>query len=121
MATDDQDLRDRGSGTVLVLSLVGVVSLLMTVTFGLGAVISARHRAASAADLAALAAIDSAEGCPGADRIATANDARLAHCEFRADGSVVVTVMVEVPGLARDVRGSARAGPGPAQMPATAG
>jgi secretion/DNA translocation related TadE-like protein len=97
------------------LGLIGVAGLLMTLTLGLGAAVAARHRAAAAADLAALAAIDSREGCPAASRIALANGARLANCEIFADGSVKVTVMVEVPGLARDAQGKARAGPGPAQ------
>ena len=111
---------DRGSGTILVLSLVAVAALLMTVTLGLGAAIAARHRAAAAADLAALAAIDSAEGCPTAGRIALANGGRLISCDLRSDGSTLVTVSVEVPGLPQAVLGSARAGPGPAQMQSTA-
>jgi secretion/DNA translocation related TadE-like protein len=91
----------------------------MTVTLGLGLAVSTRHRAAAAADLAALAAIDSAEGCPAAARIAEANRARLFRCEFLPDGTVAVWVTIEVAALSRPVLGSARAGPGPAQMAPT--
>ncbi|GAB3265335.1 Rv3654c family TadE-like protein [Kineosporia babensis] len=108
---------DRGSGTVLMLGLAGVASMLMVVALGLGAAVTARHRAAAAADLAALAAIDSGEGCPAAGRIATANQAHLASCESAPDGTVVVSVTVKVAGLGQDARSSARAGPGPAQIP----
>ena len=106
---------------MLGLALVGVAVTLMTVTLGLGRAVGARHHAAAAADLAALAAIDSAEGCSAAARVAQANQARLVGCEFRADGTVVVTVLVETPGLSQAVRGTARAGPGPARMSPTTG
>ncbi|WP_269809950.1 Rv3654c family TadE-like protein [Kineosporia rhizophila] len=110
-------VRDRGSGTVLMLGLVGVAVVLAVTTLGVGAALAARHRAAAAADLAALAAIDSGRHCSGAAQIAAINGARLASCEFAADGSVAESVLVEVPGLAVDVFSEARAGPGPAQIP----
>lgn len=118
-APDHRARADRGSGTILFLALVGVTATLMTVTLGLGLAVSTRHRAAAAADLAALAAIDSAEGCPAAARVAGANRARLSRCEFLADGTVVVSVVIDEPRLPRPVLGSARAGPGPAQMAPT--
>ncbi|MCE0535986.1 hypothetical protein LWF15_10725 [Kineosporia rhizophila] len=99
------------------LGLVGVAVVLAVTTLGVGAALAARHRAAAAADLAALAAIDSGRHCSGAAQIAAINGARLASCEFAADGSVAESVLVEVPGLAVDVFSEARAGPGPAQIP----
>lgn len=109
--------REQGSGTVLVLGLVGVAVVLVVTALGVGAALAARHRAAAAADLAALAAIDSGKRCSGAAQVAAINGARLASCEFSADGSVAVSVLVELPGLAADALGEARAGPGPAQIP----
>jgi secretion/DNA translocation related TadE-like protein len=113
------DHRDRGSGTILFLALAGVAFTLMTVTLGLGLAVSTRHRAAAAADLAALAAVDSPEGCSAAVRVAGANRARLSKCEFLADGTVLVSVVVDEPRLPEPVLGSAHAGPGPAQIAST--
>ncbi|WP_331282937.1 Rv3654c family TadE-like protein [Kineosporia mesophila] len=112
---------DRGSGTVLHLALIATAALLMTVVLTLGSAVSARHRAAAAADLAALAAVDSPSGCSAAARIATANGARLARCVPGRDGTVVVSVAVEAPGLHRNVYCTARAGPGPAPMDSRTG
>ncbi|MBT0767361.1 hypothetical protein KIH74_00410 [Kineosporia sp. J2-2] len=109
--------RDRGSGTVLMIGLVGVAAVLMAALLGLGGAVVARHRAGAAADLAALAAVDSGEGCAAAGRVAAANGARLAECDPAADGSVRVTVTVEAPGLHRTASASARAAPGPARTP----
>src|SRR3712207_4242816 len=47
---------DRGAGTVLALALVTVLGSLITIVSTWGQVVVARHRAAAAADLAALAA-----------------------------------------------------------------
>lgn len=63
------------------------------------AVVSLRHRAAGAADAAALAAADSVSGwsagppCAEAGRLAAANGAALSRCEV--DGQIV-TVEVEI-------------------------
>jgi secretion/DNA translocation related TadE-like protein len=85
--------------------------------------IAARHRAESAADLAALAAagrllLDPGEACAEAAAIASAQGATLRACTIRADAledSVEVDVSVPspsslVPGLP-PARGRARAGP----------
>ncbi|GLY31080.1 hypothetical protein Kisp02_44450 [Kineosporia sp. NBRC 101731] len=101
---------------MLHLALIATAALLMTAVLALGSAVSARHRAAAAADLAALAAVDSPSGCSAAADIATANGARLVRCVPERDGTVVVNVAVAAPGLHRDVLGSARAGPGPASM-----
>ncbi|OZC33694.1 Rv3654c family TadE-like protein [Gordonia polyisoprenivorans] len=111
---------DRGYATVAAAGvIVGVVSVLVMVVY-VGAAVIARHRAQSAADLAALAAaIDHVSG--DADACATAreliDDQRsavvLRRC--RTDGTDVV-VEVGVPitlGLfgSRDASAAARAGP----------
>jgi secretion/DNA translocation related TadE-like protein len=62
----------------------------------------ARHRAASVADLAALAAARSAElgaaqPCSAAVEVAAAGGARLESCRQLADGSTGVVVAVEGP------------------------
>ena len=113
--------RERGSGTVLVL---GVVGLLVGLVVGALSVVSAvveSHRAQSAADLSALAAAallvrgdppDAA--CAVAVRVAGRNGGSVAACRTGSDLSV--EVVVEVPANLPKV-GSAtarsRAGPGP--------
>jgi len=114
---------EAGSGTVLMLGLVGLAGLLMGLALSMGNAVALRHRAAAAADLAALAAVDSTSagspgsGCAVAAQVARRNGATLVDCSPGIDGTVVVTVVVESPGLRRTARGSARAGPGPAQIP----
>jgi secretion/DNA translocation related TadE-like protein len=94
-------------------------------TFGLsiGGVIEARHRAASAADLAALAAAAVlAEGagdpCAEAARVAAGTRARLVACERLGDGSLQVVVEAALPRLVArwtqlpPARARARAGGG---------
>jgi secretion/DNA translocation related TadE-like protein len=109
---------DRGGATVSVLA-VGLLCVLVAVSFaGVGAAVVARHRAQSAADLAALAAaIHLAEGsdpaCRHARRIATANAARLVSCRIEIS-DVIVTTEVRPAGVAAAAgvaRASARAGP----------
>lgn len=112
---------DRGSGTVLVLGLLGVVVALAGLVVLVGAVVVARHHAESAADLAALAAAGSdgldgpdpvpagvtlggtgagtgpgGPGCRRAEAVATAGGGSLASCRRLDDGSYVVRVVVPV-------------------------
>ena len=110
--------RDAGSGSVLVLTLTAVLLLVGVVTTSLGAVAVARQRAASAADLSALAAAGQAlEGaaasCARAAEIARRVEAELTACTL--DGDVVdVVAEVRPPGpLGRlgTARARARAGP----------
>lgn len=114
--------RERGSGTVLVLGLCGVAVVLLTVTVLLGGAVQARHRAAAAADLAALAAADvllgraAGQPCAAAGRVAAAQGGVLVRCDVAVDASVTVRVDV-VPAGAAAVLGTAtttaRAGPAP--------
>ncbi len=121
---------DDGSGSVLVLALVAVLAVGALSTAALGRAAAARHVAASAADLAAIAAAGAAwpagpGPCTGAVReratsVASANGARLTACTLVAgpsavDGAdAVVEVEVAVPGLlggTGPARATARAGP----------
>ena len=109
---------DRGGATVLVLA-IGLVTVLVAIaSAAVGSAIVARHRAQTAADLAALAgALDSLDGvevaCARAREIAARNGGHLIACDL--DGlDVVVTVEARPTGLAAmggAARASARAGP----------
>ncbi|WP_369069647.1 Rv3654c family TadE-like protein [Kineococcus terrestris] len=118
---------DRGSGTVLVLALGCVALTALLLVLALGGAVVARHRAASAADLAALAAADvllgraGGEPCERAARVVTAHGAAapdaaapvLVACAPAADGSVLVRVAVPVSGplgALGPARAAARAG-----------
>jgi secretion/DNA translocation related TadE-like protein len=100
---------DRGAATVLAATMMAV---LLTITVGgiyIGSAVVARHRAQSAADMAALAAAlrlpEGAEpACGQASVIAKAMKAELAACEID-ELDVVVTVQ------AGPARAAARAGP----------
>lgn len=123
----DRGSADEGSGSVLVLGLVAVLVVGALGTATLGRAAAARHRAASAADLAALAAsgaawdvgVAAAGSCPGpvldlATTTAARNGARLESCSVGSGASARVGVAVEVGGLAAGLgpaRASARAGP----------
>jgi secretion/DNA translocation related TadE-like protein len=110
---------DRGSGAlwVLAVSMIVVLSAALGAVRGIAAL--ARHRAESAADLAALAgAIHAVSGvddaCGVARSIAAGNAATVARCDV--DGSIVtVTVSCSLAGgLGRwHAQASARAGPVP--------
>lgn len=105
---------ERGSGTVLAFSAVGVI-----VAIAVGAVLvcgawEARQRAAHAADAAALAGAEVAVGrspgepCAEAERVAQANGAALGDCTV---AGVVVQVTAVVPYAGWQARVPARAGP----------
>lgn len=103
--------------TVLAAIMVAAIVVVAVMVVDVGAAVSARHRAQTAADLAALAgassAIDAGEACAAADRLARANAGSLRACGV--DG-FEVTVRVSVP-VSLSVFGSdeaaavARAGP----------
>lgn len=111
---------ERGAGTILALGL----GLLLVAACGavglLSQALGASSRAASAADLAALAAADVERGlrpgdsCAEASKVAGLNDASVVSCEIEVPGSTV-RVVVEVEGgpLWGPVPGRARAGPPP--------
>jgi secretion/DNA translocation related TadE-like protein len=90
--------RDRGSATVLVLALAGLLAVVGGLGATVGAVAVARHRAAAAADLAALAAADRAlagepVACAAARRAAEADAAVLDSCRLTGDvADVAVSV-----------------------------
>ena len=104
---------EQGSATVLATMLAGaVVVLALTVAWWAGAV-SVRHRAAAAADLAAVAGaqawVRGEPACAAARRYADANGALLVRCEVRAASlAAQVEVSRQVPVLGRTVTVSAR-------------
>ncbi|MDQ3716838.1 MAG: flp pilus-assembly TadE/G-like family protein [Actinomycetota bacterium] len=110
---------DRGSASVWVLALSGVVLLSGTASVLAGVAIISRHEAGTAADLAALAAASqvlsgSEKACGAAQGIAGANGAELVSCTLSGDGvvDVAVTVTVQFGSLGLGVaRADARAGP----------
>ncbi|ABS01971.1 Rv3654c family TadE-like protein [Kineococcus radiotolerans] len=121
--------RDTGSGGVLVLgTCAGLVPVVLLVS-ALGGAVLARHRAETAADLAALAAADVVVGravgdpCERARRVLTAHGADDAGCAVAGDGSVLVAATVRAPGLAGRLgpaRARARAGQASGAPPGTA-
>lgn len=115
-------LDDAGSASVWVLTASVLVLLVAVVASARAATVVVRHRAESAADLAALAGaarigVDGAI-CPAARAITAANDARLVSCRTRLtpdlrSGTIVVRVSVHVHlpfAGTRTVTASARAG-----------
>ena len=121
---------DDGSATLWVLALATVLWLSVAAVVLAGVAISARHRAATAADLAALAAASAVErvqgehgpnpaaaACAVARTVAAANDATVERCQVI--GAIVdVTTTVAIPALAsvrflgvESVSARARAGP----------
>ncbi|MEB3069548.1 Rv3654c family TadE-like protein [[Mycobacterium] vasticus] len=117
----------RGETGAASVAAAAMVAVLLTVTGGgflLGSVVIARHRAQSAADLAALAG---AAAIPAGPQAACAASQRLAVATTHADGfgcavnglDVVVTVTVALPGRRLGpVRATARAGPAdPPRLP----
>lgn len=105
--------------------MLGLCGLLCVGILAVGMLASAavaRHRAQSAADLAALAAADVALGlragepCRLAAEVAGANSARLTACVLHDDGSVQVVVQVSPAGWSAalgDAAAQARAGQAP--------
>lgn len=110
-------LRDEtGAATVLAAVAVVIVALVSLAGIWLGSAVIARHRAQSAADLAALAAAarmpsGPATACGQAVALARAMAATVLGCTAeRLD--VTVVVAVPVGGVfGRDARAAARAGP----------
>jgi secretion/DNA translocation related TadE-like protein len=112
--------RDAGSATVLVLGLTAVVWVAGLAVLLLAQVANARARAATAADLAALAGashVVTGDSCRAAARVAAAQSAELASC--RVDGwRVQVTAHVPLGGaLSLFPPAKARARAGPSALP----
>jgi secretion/DNA translocation related TadE-like protein len=112
--------------TVVVLAVVVLVSAAAVGATLVAAAVSARHRAGTAADFAALAAAGQAlsgraVACRAARESAVANGGRLTQCELR--GAVAeVRVAVSLPGpLARWAAPAVTARAGPVSPPAGTG
>ena len=112
----------RGSGSMLMLGVIGALSLLGLGAMCMATYLAAVHHARGAADLAALSgavAVQAGEdGCASAERVALANETSLLTCDRVGDAvdfvisvKVVRSVRVNVPGLPGKITGSAHAGP----------
>lgn len=111
---------EEGSGTVLALTIIAGVLILTVLTLGAAGAYTAHRRAATAADLSALAAADTLRGlsegepCANAARIAQENGANLAACtEPSRPDTMDVRVSVPITGpfaFLGDAKGQARAG-----------
>lgn len=112
---------ERGSATVWVLALAAVLAVLGAGCVAVGVAVVARHRAGTAADLAALAgagraAVGDAGPCRAAEQVAGANGATVDGCDVRPNGVVAVRASVAVrlgPLGSWRARAVARAGPAP--------
>lgn len=103
---------DRGAGSILALAIVAAMLSLLALLIPLCLALSAKQRAAGAADAAALAAADVAVGlvpgvpCEAATRVAAANGAALRVCDIDLT-TVTVQTEVVVLGLTVDARATA--------------
>jgi len=117
--------RERGSGTVLAVGLALALLFLLAGTVLLVQAQVAGSRAATAADLAALAGADVARGLAAGDPCQVALDvvarhgARLVSCTVEGlPGTMVeVRTAITVPGIPWQAAGRARAGPPPDSVP----
>lgn len=118
--------RDEGSGTVHGLTLAAVLCTLLIALLLVAQAGIATHRAAKAADLAALAAADVARGlspgapCDVAGAVARENGADAVECAVVApeNTSVDVTATIDLPSPLTPLgpaRGVSRAGPPPGE------
>ncbi|MFI1533554.1 Rv3654c family TadE-like protein [Streptomyces anandii] len=112
---------DRGSATVWSVGAIALLCVVFGVGLALGQAVVTRHRAAGAADLAALAAADHwAEGraaaCARADRVARAQDTHLVRCAVVGEVSDVTATSRRGP-----FRAEARARAGPPGPPVPSG
>ncbi|KRC52110.1 hypothetical protein ASE16_03405 [Leifsonia sp. Root227] len=107
-------LCERGAAGVLAVALIGVLVCATAAAVAVAGAYGARRVSGAAADGAALAAADVASGlrpgspCQEAERVASANGARLVSCEL--DG-VIAVVLTSVTYLGLPARAAARAGP----------
>lgn len=104
---------DSGSATVWATFCAVSLCAVFAAVLALGQAISVRHRAAGAADLAALAAAQNAlsgspAACAVAERVAAAQGARVVSCDVR-EGVADVTALVRWGRYAPQIR--SRAGP----------
>ncbi len=114
--------RDEGTAGVLVLAMVLVLVAVGSVVTGLASVAVARQRAASAADLSALAAAAAsldgpAAACRRATELAAQVAARLVSCTLDGDVADVVAEVRPAGAVGRFGAASARARAGPVGVP----
>lgn len=108
---------DRGSATIFICIALAALLAVMMLGIHFGAVVLARHRAESAADLAALAgaaAVLQGDGvaCDRALELTAANGAALETCEvIDLDIRVTATLSVAIGPFQGTATGRARAGP----------
>lgn len=108
---------DRGAATVVAAAMIGVLALLLTTLLVLGAAVATRHRAAVAADLAALAGAAEGvrgqqAGCDRARDLAARNGGELRSCVWQGwDVEVVVASTCGCLPVGGDATVRARAGP----------
>lgn len=113
---------EQGAGTVLAAGLAMAMLLLTVMVLSLGQAAVAAAKAATAADLSALAAADVYRGladgdaCKLAAEVAAAHHAVLQSCTLASDLSVQVAVSVKT-ALPWPAEGRARAGPPPDHVP----
>jgi secretion/DNA translocation related TadE-like protein len=110
---------ERGTATILAVSLASVLMLLGLAAAWVGAVVAEHRAAQSAADLAALAGAQAIQAgqspCVAVGHVARANAAQATRCSV-VGADVWVTVQVHAPALlgrSPTVTGRAHAGPGP--------
>ncbi|GAB3006160.1 flp pilus-assembly TadE/G-like family protein [Amycolatopsis acidiphila] len=106
---------DRGSATVWTAGALAALLVVAALVFALGSVIVTRHRAADAADLAALAAAGRADegiesACARARAVVDEMSVRLVSCRFE-DWDALVEVQADAPGGLGVASAHARAGP----------
>ncbi|MFF1902282.1 Rv3654c family TadE-like protein [Kitasatospora sp. NPDC058218] len=120
---------DRGSATVWLIAFAVLGCATFTATLSVGSVVGARHRAESAADLAALAAadrllLDPDGGCGRAAGIAQAQAATLVSCTVEREADAVeVVAEVRIGGVPVGLPigpARARSRAGPVRAPAAA-
>lgn len=103
-------MAEQGSGTVLAIAIIAVLMLLLGLVVLLSSVAAAKVEATRAADLAALAAADTARGlhqgdpCSVAAEVTAANDLSLSDCsiggEYETEVHVTVQAPIDIPGIA---------------------
>ncbi|MGW5152283.1 Rv3654c family TadE-like protein [Rhodococcus koreensis] len=109
---------DRGAATVLACCALGALVVVTAMLVHVGSAVAVRHRAQSAADLAALAAAVGLDrgtdaACGAAREVAGRMRTEVVSCEvddWDVEVAVTAPVLVSVPGV-RDARAVARAGP----------
>jgi secretion/DNA translocation related TadE-like protein len=110
---------EQGSGTVLAVGLGLLVILLISMAMLLAQAGVHAHRAAAAADLAALAAADAARGlspgepCSVAAETASRHNASLTSCVLEGDGIVEIRTRLQQETVLGAATGHSRAGPPP--------